>query len=430
MTISETVKYDGSGGSYTLHMNQNDRAVVLFTCISHGTLHTFELSIPILVVIWLLEFPVSTATLGTAVAVGYGLYGLGALPGGILADRYGSRRLIVGSQVCMVLAFLVLSFADGIVTIAGALALWGVGASVYHPSGLSLISTSVEDRGAAFAYHGMAGNIGIAFGPLLTALLLVVFDWRIASRVLVLPAMAAILFALQSEFDERVAASADGGRSPTSLSAFVAKSRLLFTAGFTVAMLVVMMNGLFYRASLTFLPEVLSGFLPDVTAFVQLFDPESPLAEEFDLASYLYVGLLVIGIFGQYVGGKVSDKVDPRTVLAVVFSGLAVVTVGFAPAARLGTAPLFVVSGLLGFLLFALQPLYQTVIAEESPPEARGLSYGYTYLTNFGVGAGGAVLSGYLLSVASVGDTFLILAVLPVLGAALALGLRRLPNAV
>ena len=265
--------------------------------------------------------------------------------------------------------------------------------------------------------------------PLLTALLLVVFDWRVAAQVLVLPAMATILFALRAEFDEGTAGSADDGGAPTSLSEFVTKSRLLFTAGFAVAMLVMMMNGLFYRASLTFLPEVLSGFLPNVTEVVQLFDPESPLAEEFDLASYLYVGLLVIGIAGQYVAGKVSDRVDPPTALAIVFAGLAVVTLAFAPAARLGIVPLVVVSGLLGFLLFGLQPLYQSLIADESPPEARGLSYGYTYLTNFGVGAGGAVLSGYLLSVASVDGTFLVLAVLPLVGAGLALGLRRLPDA-
>jgi|GEM_PF-1566182 MFS family permease len=80
-------------------------AVVLFTCVSHRTLHTFELSIPIHVVIWLLEFPVSTATLGIAVAVGYGLDGLGALPGGILADRYGSRQLIVVSGLLGLLLF-------------------------------------------------------------------------------------------------------------------------------------------------------------------------------------------------------------------------------------------------------------------------------------------------------------------------------------
>jgi hypothetical protein len=39
-------------------MNENARSVVLFTGLSHAIVHTFELSIPILVVIWLLEFPV------------------------------------------------------------------------------------------------------------------------------------------------------------------------------------------------------------------------------------------------------------------------------------------------------------------------------------------------------------------------------------
>ena len=51
-----------------------------------------------------------------------------------------------------------------------------------------------------------------------------------------------------------------------------------------------------------------------------------PLAAEFNLASYLHVGLLVV-------------------------------------------------SGLLGFLLFAVQPLYQAIVAEESSPGTRGLSF-------------------------------------------------------
>ena len=79
-------------------MNENGRSVVLFTGLSHAIVHTFELSIPILVVIWLLEFPVSTATLGVVVAAGYALFGIGALPGGVLADRYGSQTLII---VCL-----------------------------------------------------------------------------------------------------------------------------------------------------------------------------------------------------------------------------------------------------------------------------------------------------------------------------------------
>lgn len=412
-------------------MNENDRSVVLFTGISHAVVHTFELSIPILVVIWLLEFPVSTAALGVVVAAGYAFFGIGALPGGVLADRYGSQTLIVVCLAGMGLSFLVLSFATGLVTIAIALGIWGIAASVYHPSGLSLISTGVKERGTAFAYHGMAGNIGIAFGPLVTAVLLVTFDWRIVTRLLVIPAFVAIGYAITAEFDEKAAVSVDGGMSDTpesssmSLAKFIDDSRALFTVGFSLAMLIVMMNGLFYRGTLTFLPDVLGEFLPSVTEFVQLFEPGSPMAEEFDLSSYLYVGLLTIGIGGQYIGGKVTERFAPTTALAVVFGALVVVAIGFIPAARLGLPTLLVASALLGFLLFALQPLYQATIAEYSPPDDRGLSYGYTYLASFGVGAAGAAISGYLLSIVAASGTFIGLAVFPALGAIFSLTLGR-----
>jgi len=407
-------------------MNENARSVVLFTGLSHAIVHTFELSIPILVVIWLLEFPVSTATLGLVVGAGYALFGIGALPGGVLADRYGSQTLILVCLAGMGGAFLLLSFATGVVTIAVALGLWGVAASIYHPSGLSLISTSVEDRGTAFAYHGMAGNVGIALGPLVTALLLLTFDWRTVTRLLVVPAIVAIGYALTAEFDETAAVSVDGGTTRSmSLSKFVADSRALFTVGFGLAMCIVMMNGLFYRGTLTFLPNVLGDFLPPVSEYVSVFEPGSPLAEEFDLSSYLYVGLLAIGIGGQYLGGRVSDRIRPTTGLAVVFGSLVAVAVIFIPAARAGLGPLLAVSAVLGFLLFALQPLYQATIAEYSPPDDRGLSYGYTYLISFGVGAAGAAIAGYLLSVVSVDGTFLALAVFPALGAGFSLVLRR-----
>lgn len=396
--------------------------------------HTYELSIPILVAIWLVEFPVSTAVLGAVVSIGYALFGIGALPGGILTDRFGSRTLIVGCLIGMGLSFLFLSFATGILTIAFALAVWGMAASVYHPAGLSLISKGVDNRGSAFAYHGMAGNIGIAFGPLVTALLLLTLDWRMATRLLAVPTAIVIGYALTVEFDETAAVSVDGGtdRSESttdsatrSLFRFITDSRALFTTGFALAMVIVMMNGLFYRGMLTFLPDVLDQFLPPIQDYIQLFDPDSPIAEEFTLSSYVYVGLLTIGISGQYVGGKLSDRISSTTGLAIVFGALVVVAIAFVPAARGGLSTLLIVSALLGFFLFALQPLYQATIADHSPPGDRGLSYGYTYLMSFGIGAAGAAIAGLLLSVTTTDGTFLALAVFPALGSLFAITLSR-----
>lgn len=86
-------------------MNRNDRAIVGLVALAHATVHTYELSIPILIPIWLDAFPVTQSTLGVVVATGYALFGLGALPGGVLSDSVGSQRLITGCLVAMAVAF-------------------------------------------------------------------------------------------------------------------------------------------------------------------------------------------------------------------------------------------------------------------------------------------------------------------------------------
>mgnify|MGYP006299682599 FL=1 len=113
---------------------------------AHGLVHTYELSIPIFMTVWLVEFGVTEAVLGGLVGAGYFLFGAGALPGGILADRFGSRRLIAACLAGMGGAFVLLGLAPGLWAVGGALLLWGAAASVYHPAGLSLISTGEIGR--------------------------------------------------------------------------------------------------------------------------------------------------------------------------------------------------------------------------------------------------------------------------------------------
>ena len=410
-------------------MNANDRAIAGFTMAGHGMVHTYELAIPILMTVWLVEFSTTTATLGTVVAVGYGLFGIGALPGGLLVDRFGSRRLIVACLAGMGSSFLLLALAPNIIGITFALALWGLSASVYHPAGLSLISKAVEQRGTGFAYHGMAGNTGIATGPFLTAILLIAVDWRTAAVILALPALLVAVAGLTVDFDETAAVAAtDGGDAPTteidSLREFITASRGLFTVGFTTVFVLVLFNGLYYRGMLTFLPEMLGTFLDpliDVAPSEGLGPvPDGRLAREFDLAQYLYAGLLTVGIAGQYVGGKLTDRVEVDRGLAVTLGLLAVIAVLFIPATQ--TLPtLLLVSAALGFVLFGIQPLSQATIAKYSPPEHRGLSFGYTYLAIFGIGALGASIVGTALTYGTSTTVFILLAGFEVAALGLAL---------
>lgn len=198
---------------------------------------------------------------------------------------------------------------------------------------------------------------------------------------------------------------------------------MLLTAGFLGVFAVVMFHGLYYRGVLTFLPDMLGTFLDALDVQLDVFDEDSPFAEEFDLAQYVYVGLLIIGIFGQYVGGFLANRMATERGLVIAFSVLAALAFLFVPAATTGFGPLLAVSALLGVFVFAMQPLTQATIAAYSPVEARGLSFGWTFLASFDIGALGAAVAGVVLTYASETALFIVLASFAVVGSLLALSL-------
>jgi len=455
-------------------MDRNDRAITALVMLAHGMVHTYELAIPIFVALWLLEFSVidlgvttvevTTASLGVVVTVGYGLFGLGALPGGVLVDRIGSRRLITGCLLGMGGSFLLLAAAPSVVVITLALVVWGAAASVYHPAGLSLISKGVEARGTGFAYHGMAGNLGIGLGPLVAAVLLLFLGWRTVAGVLSVPALLAAVYASRAQFDPEAAVepgsggseseagagagsdpagadadpapgsdpddadadpdvAADGGSKAesgvSSLPEFLAESRRLFAGSFVLVFLVVICSGLYYRGVLTFMPELLGdlpGFEPIPLAALV---PDAVLGalgvspgegRTLNPQDYFYSGLLLIGMVGQYAGGKLTDRFPVEYGLAGGFAGLAVLALAFLPAASVGLVPLMVVGAAMGVFLFLVQPMYQATVAEYTPAGTRGLSYGYTYLGVFGVGSLGGAIAGGILAYLNAAALFVTLA--------------------
>jgi MFS family permease len=305
-------------------------------------------------------------------------------------------------------SFLLLSLAPSMIFIALALMLWGVAASVYHPSGLTLISKGVTERGEGLAYHGIAGNLGIALGPLVTTLLLLVFDWQTTAALLVVPALVGTVVALRIDVDETAAVEVtDGGRPQgdpvTSVSEFLEGTKGLFVGGFVFVFGVVMMSGLYYRGVLTFLPDVIAGF--DAVTATSVF------GVSMEPSRYVYVGFLTVGMAGQYVGGTLSDRVRPSAGIVGTYGVLAVLAVCFVPVANAGLLPLLALAALLGFFLFLVQPIYQAAVAELTPAGTRGLSYGFVYFGTFGVGAAGGAIAGVLLTYANEWGLFLFLAV-------------------
>ena len=121
---------------------------------------------------------------------------------------------------------------------------------------------------------------------------------------------------------------------------------------------------MFYRGVLTFLPDLLErlGALEPVAVGALVLEP----------GRYVYVGLLLVGVLGQYVGGRLTDRLPIERALAVALAALSAVAAGFFPLAQTGLAGLLLVSAALGLLLFGLQPLYQAAVADYTPPGAAG----------------------------------------------------------
>ncbi|WP_226007574.1 MFS transporter [Natrinema salinisoli] len=405
-------------------MDRNDRAVTAFAMLGHAMFHTYELVIPIFVVSWLEAFSTTTAFLGAVVGASYALIGVGALPSGLLADRYSSKRLILVCLLGMGAAFAVVAGAPNVAVLTIGLVLWGAAASLYHPAGLALLSRGTKERGTAFAYHGAAGNVGVATGPLLAAVLLAFVGWRAVAAALLVPVLLAVVVGARLEFDETAGSSARGAdvaatdrEGPRSLATFLTSSRRLFTVGFGLVFAIGILYGVYYRATFT--------FLPDILADLPLFDPVPLAGRSFEPSQYVYSGLLLVGGIGQYVGGKLVDRARLETVLVGGYAALVVVALAFVPSTNAGLAPLLVVAGILGFLVFMIAPINQEAISTYAPADARGLSFGYTYTAIFGVGAIGSSLAGLILTRSTPAALFAVVAACAAVAALVGGALRR-----
>ncbi|MFC6961779.1 MFS transporter [Halocatena marina] len=426
-------------------MNRNDRAITGLVMLAHSLVHTYEFVFPVFIPLWLSQFGTTEAIVGAIVGIGLSLFGLGAPLAGVLTDRRGSKPLILACLFGMGGSFVLLGLSStiagligisqlsmsgiaiptelGVVTIA--LIVWGVSASLYHPAGLSLITRGVEARGSAFAYHGTAGNIGTALGPLLATILLFFLsnNWRVVALILAVPALIGVAYAVRINVNETAAVSTatDGGTNETesgisSLSEFFSLSKTLLASAFLVVFSIVMFSGLYYRGVLTFLPSLLGdiGIIAPIEFYGRTIEP----------ANYLYTGLLATGVGGQYVGGKLTDRIPVELGLTVGYAAFGVVALAFLPITALGLIPFVLLLALLGFVLFFVQPFYQATVADYTPASVRGLSYGYTYLGVFGIGALGTPLAGAALTYLSLPYLFGLLAVIG--GAAAGLSLYLL----
>jgi MFS family permease len=359
----------------TRAVRSKERRAVGTLAFIHGLVHGNILAIPVfLAFAWREEFSLDPVSMGGLAAVAYACFGLGSVPFGRIADLREARPVLGACVAGIALSMAGLAASTSLLTTTAALAALGLSSSIYHPTGLAFISRHVREPGRGMGWHGMGGSLGVALGPALAGGLIGLgVPWRFIAGGLSLPAVAALaLLALQGPEPVRPVLERRG-LGPT--------VRGLLTPAFGFVLLVYMLAGIAYWGSLTFLPGLVGP------------------------ASFAF--LLALGAVGQVVSGFLAES-PRRSRILFGLSALAAAVL-----ATLATGiPGVVVVGAWGFglLLFSLEPLQNTLAADAVPSEDRGLAFGMTFLSVFGLGSIGAVLAGYLLGTGRHGLLFAALA--------------------
>ncbi len=405
-------------------MRVRQTSLVAYISVAHALVHTIEVAYGVLLLRIQDEFGVGLFALGVVANVFAFAFGFGALPSGVLVDRLGTQRVLFNGFSLAAVAALLVAVAPNPVLLGVFLALLGLGIGLYHPAGISLIAqvrSQASGRGMALGWHGVAGNLGIAAAPALAiGVAAGLGDWRWAYVVLAMLALAAAVSlrlvrlehadssaAVPAPVSEQPPARAEVASSVTRASRLSAFAPLLLVYG------VFILNGFVYRGSITFLPAHMEERL-SISAFG---------LDEGSLTAALITAALLAGAFGQLFGGALSERFRleriavPLTLSMIPFLFLMGVSSGIA---------LVIFSALFVFANFSGQPVYTGLIADYSPRQALGRSYGISFFAAFGIGSVAASAGGFFADTWSTGAVFVMLAFVAVATLALAIAIWRL----
>ena len=363
-------------------LNSQERRAIVLLGTAHALTHSMMLTFPAILIPLMEEFDLNLFGVGLLGNIAYFLFGAVAIPAGLLSDRWGPRKVMLLFFMGSSVACLIIFFSSGIVMLAFGLLLSGAFASLYHPAGLSYLTQKIRLRGKALGYHGMAGNIGLAAAPSLAAWGGMRAGWRSIYLVLALLFAVMALLNWRSTLWQKDLDAGEVSRKVAPVSADETDRVSLF-----VLYLIMILAGFIYRGALTYLPTYLS----------------SPVAggRGWNLsvggAGAVTTGALVLGIFGQWLGGHLSQRFHLESLcMILIFSALPFLFF----MAYSGGIILAVVTALFIFFYFSWQPISNGLVAQYTHQSFRSLGFGLSFTLSFGAGSFASSIAG------KIGDLF------------------------
>jgi MFS transporter, FSR family, fosmidomycin resistance protein len=336
----------------------SDWRVWVLAGVAHFSAHFFELMYPTLAVSLAREVHLPLQQVLGWSFFGYLLFGFGALPAGLLADRFGARVLLIAGMGGTGVAAIAASGVAGGTPLVICLACLGLAASVHHPAAMSLISRTGAARGPASRVNAISAGLGFAIAPIATAVLCERYTWQGAYGLAGF-AMSAVAIACgflpiaerspADARDELPAEPAGGG-----------------LVSFGLLCIAIALAGFAYRGITLIQP----GYFADSARGID-FAAATSLVCAFALA-------------GQYAAAALAERRDLRRLYLAFNAASLPALLAMATAAG---APLVAASAVFVFFAFGAQPLESELFGRFVPARWRSTAHGIKFALTFGVGA-------------------------------------------
>ena len=297
-------------------------------------------------------------------------FGFGSLFSGYIENRYGEKKLLLIFQIGSFFSCFFIIFSQSFISFAFFHILLCVFLSIYHPAGLTLISRRTNYLSKAMSYHGIAGSLGLAFGPILSSLLTTFISWRYAyflAMLIFLFLFFTTLISLEVKTHKNII---------TSKRKFFRKKLMLFY-------LINCLAGIAFSSFLTYMPIFFTIKLINLN-FVPIL-----------IGGVFTTLVLLAGIPGQLLGGLIGEKFKKSSIIMI----LCILHIPFLIIIpSLNGYFLIFYSLILGFINFIFQPIGNSIIADYTSSNERGFAYGFSFFLGFGIGSLGSGIGGILLS--------------------------------
>lgn len=273
----------------------------------------------------------------------------------------------------------------------------GLGIAGFHPQASKSANyvSSQNNKGRSMGIFSVGGNLGLAVGSIFMTCLLSLPGEITNTIFFAIPAsvMAVITLIYLTQM------------SPQKITPAATQNTKVSAPKLNYALLACLLLFVFIRSTIH------TGMTTYIPLYYINYLAGSPI-----YASYLLSVFLLAGVVGTFVGASLSDKFGRKAV--IVFSMLVTLPlIGlFQYSSGLSTLILLALTGLVLISSFATT----IVLAQEMMPGYVGMASGLTIGFSIGLGGIGATILGYIADHFGVPSVFTVLALLPILGTALA----------